>query len=454
MNHDWPTGSGDRTIIRPSPGGRAPATPPTALPSRHVPPPTKEIPPPHAGGIPGDSAAVFNVVASGGLSPLVRSALPLLLLATGLRGARDHADVPGLYADTVRQVQAFEKGASDLGVAPESLLAARYALCTFIDEVVMNTPWGSASLWASSPLLLAFHRETQGGDKFFQMVDRVLADREPRRDLIEFFYVCLALGFEGRYRVVSGGAGKLTELRERLFARIRGWRDPQQGELSPRWRGVQDRRSRLVRSLPGWILFTVAALIAGSLFLTLHHGLNRAVAPVTAQLNEIRWATFESPAPPPIVVAQPPIPRPTLPELLRGVEPERLQIASEDGGVTRLTLIGEVFASGSVQVTDAFASLLLRIGAALEDVDGRAMVEGHSDNVPVRSLRYKDNLELSRVRARNAAEILRGRLSDPGRVQYTGFGEDRPLFEPASLPENRARNRRVEIIHRPDGTGA
>ncbi len=466
MNDDWSSGSSDRTIIRPNPGGRAPAgaspagaSPVGASPAGISPPSPAgfrpSVPPP---GMAPDAAA-FQVAASEALSPLLRAAVPILLLATGLRGAREHGDVPGLHANTVRQVQAFEQTARGLGVTQESLLAARYALCTFVDEVVMNTPWGAASQWANSPLLLTFHHETHGGDKFFQMVERVLADAEPRRDLIEFFYVCLSLGFEGRYRIANGGANTLMALRERLYARIRSERETP-GALSLHWQGVKDRRSRLVRGLPGWVLGALALLLVGGLFLTFHHWLNQAVAPVAAQLNAIQHATFESPTPTRIATA--PLapsapaapPRPTLPELLRNEDPNRLEIASEANGVTRLTLTGEVFASASVEVTEAFASLLLRVGDAVEQVDGRLMIEGHSDDVPIRSLRFKDNQELSRARARSAAEILRTRLSDPGRIQYTGLGEARPRYEPASDPANRARNRRVEIIHRPDGAGA
>ena len=455
MNENGPAGSGDHTIIRPNPGGRSRASPVSANPT---PPPVGAQPPLPASGTVSGTAA-FQIATSAGLSPLLRAAVPTLLLATGLRGAREHGDVPGLYADAVRQVQTFEKTAQALGVPQESLLAARYALCTFLDEVVMNTPWGAASEWANSPLLLTFHRETHGGDKFFHMVDRVLADTAPRHDLIEFFYVCLSLGFAGRYRIAPGGANTLLELRDRLYARIRDAGDPQPGALSLRWQGVQDRRHRLVRDVPSWVLGALALLILGSLFLNFHHGLTRAVAPVTAQLNTIQRATFEFPVPAPTVttavtpaaVAAPP--RPTLPELLKGEDTSRLEISSEPGGVTRLTLTGEVFASASVEVTEGFVSLLVRIGDALEQVDGRLMVEGHSDDLPIRSLRFKDNHELSRARARSAAEIVRTRLSDPGRVQYSGLGSDRPRYQPASDPDNRARNRRVELIHRPDGAG-
>ncbi len=430
-----PPGFGDRTVIRPNPGGRASTRPEAPAPgASNVPPPPR----------PGETVDL-NAFGATALSSLLEAAMPLLLLATGLRGTRDNPDVASLHAEAVRQVQAFEQTAQERGVAAEATLAARYALCTFVDEVVMNTPWGATSLWAGRPLLLVFHRDTGGGEKLFQMVGRVLADRAPRRDLIEFFYVCLALGFQGRYRVADGGQTQLAEIRPRLFARIREWRDPPPDEPSAHWRGVQDRRHRLVRQLPAWVFVVVAVVIGGGTFFTFHTWLNRAAAPVLAQLNDVRQATFQSP------VGTARAEEPTLAEPVEDVAPGRLLVERGVDGGTTLVLLGEVFASGGTEVADGYHGLLERIGEAVERVSGRLQVEGHSDNVPIRSLRFKDNYELSRQRAENAAAVLRERLSDPARVGHVGIGPDEPRFRPPDDPENRARNRRIEIVHQPGG---
>jgi len=63
-----------------------------------------------------------------------------------------------------------------------------------------------------------------------------------------------------------------------------------------------------------------------------------------------------------------------------------------------------------------------------------------------RSLRYRNNFELSRERAVSVAGILQRTLANPARVQWTGAGSSEPRYTPASTPENRARNRRVEIV--------
>ncbi|PWG63271.1 type IVB secretion system protein IcmH/DotU [Sediminicurvatus halobius] len=433
-----PPDPGDRTVIRPDPGGRRRADSGSAEAPA---PPPRPASGPRAEPAPDDLTAVLGI----GPNPLVEAAAPLLLLATGVRRSRQHPDVSGLHERVLRQVTEFERQATAAGVTSEVVLAARYALCTFIDEMVMNTPWGAHSTWAGRPLLLELHKDTGGGEKFFQMVERVLADREPKRDLIEFFYVCLALGFEGKYRIAETGRNALAETRERLYARIRGWRGDVPQELSPRWQGVQDRRYRLVRGVPAWVFLSAAAVVAGGAFVTFQSLLGGAVSPVMAQLNQIQQATFESPSGTAVQAG------PSLAELLEGSHPERLRIEPGEDGGTRLTLVGEVFRSGSVSVREPYLAVLDDVAAAIRRVPGQVLVVGHTDDVPIRSLEIKDNYELSRLRARGAAERLQAGLADPGRISVMGAGPDQPRYRPVDTPENRARNRRIEIIHRPGG---
>ncbi|MDN5850427.1 MAG: type IVB secretion system protein IcmH/DotU [Nitrococcus sp.] len=424
----------DHTVIRPNPGGRRPAA--------VVPEPAAPVPPPMsaARGGPIDD---FGAFAGQGLNPLVKAAAALLLLAAGLRRSREHGDVAGLHERVVREVKAFERQAVESNVGPESVMAARYGLCTYIDEAVMNTPWGGHSLWASRPLLLTFHNDTAGGEKFFQMVERVLADREPRCELIEFFYVCLALGFEGKFRISDSGRKALAETRERLYARIRTWREETNRELSPSWRGLEDRRHRLVRGLPAWVFVTIAATVSIAAFLTFHTLLNTAAAPILGELNAVKQATFESPS------RTAPVVGPSLVELLKGADPDRLLVESMEAGGTRLTLTGGAFASGRTTLSDAYLPVIDRIAKALDRIGGRVLVIGHTDDVPIHSLAIKDNYELSWLRARNTAGRLRKSLTVPDLVSYIGVGADRPRYRPVDTAQNRARNRRIEMIYLP-----
>jgi len=119
----------------------------------------------------------------------------------------------------------------------------------------------------------------------------------------------------------------------------------------------------------------------------------------------------------------------------------------EEPDRTIVTLVGaDLFASGSATPNPAYDAILGRVSAALNQVPGRVMVEGHTDDQALRSLRYRNNFELSRERAVSVARILQRTLANPARVQWTGAGSSEPRYTPASTPENRARNRRVEIV--------
>jgi type VI secretion system protein ImpK len=110
-------------------------------------------------------------------------------------------------------------------------------------------------------------------------------------------------------------------------------------------------------------------------------------------------------------------------------------------------LAPDLFASGSADVKADYEDTLRRVAVALNQVPGRVLVIGHTDDQPLRVLRYRDNFELSRERAVSVAALLQQTLDNDARITLTGVGSTQPLYRPESEPENRARNRRVEIIH-------
>jgi type VI secretion system protein ImpK len=120
----------------------------------------------------------------------------------------------------------------------------------------------------------------------------------------------------------------------------------------------------------------------------------------------------------------------------------------ENGPRTLITLVApELFAPASVALDPHYRALLHAIGAAADQVPGRLLVEGHTDDQPLRSFAYRDNYELSRERAATVAKILRADLQNAARLEIVGKGSSEPRYRPESTTENRARNRRVEIIH-------
>lgn len=286
MNPDDPfaiPGDGDRTVMKPTPGGRrsggAPAQP-SAAPPRAAAPRSYE-----------------RELVRSGINPLVTAAAALLGLVNQLRNAMRHADISGLRAHVVEEMRTFENSARGAGVSPENLLAARYALCTLMDETVLSTPWGSESPWSKQSLLSTFHNETWGGEKFFVILERVSDDPTRNIDLMELLYLCLALGFEGKYRVLERGRAKLEELQDNLYRRIRSVRGDFERDLSPHWQGVTDRRGVLIRYVPLWVVAAVAGVLLLGTYAAFNVYLKQSSDPVLEKLQALGQGAATIPAP-------------------------------------------------------------------------------------------------------------------------------------------------------------
>ncbi|EKP94126.1 flagellar motor protein MotB [Thermaerobacter subterraneus] len=104
------------------------------------------------------------------------------------------------------------------------------------------------------------------------------------------------------------------------------------------------------------------------------------------------------------------------------------------------------FDLGRAELRPEGRDLLRRLAPILAQVPGTILVEGHTDNLPIRSGRYPSNWELSTARATTVVRYLAEQAGlDPRRLAAAGYGEWRPRY-PNTSAANRARNRRVEIV--------
>lgn len=261
-----PTPGGDRTSLRPSPGRRSGQTDmgrpaPGGAASEGDPHGTR----PYAGqaaaagGRAGYEMAKFST--THGLNPLVNSAATLIAVFEKTRGAVRHPDVSGLHKRVVNEMRQFEHRAKESGVKPEIILAARYLLCSAMDEAVLHTPWGDQSAWGQRTLLSMFHGETFGGEKCFLILDRMLKAPAENIDMLELFYVVISLGFEGKYRVMDRGRDHLETLRDQLYRTIRNYRGDFERGLSSNWAGLGRVRKTLSHYVPLWVAASVFAAV-------------------------------------------------------------------------------------------------------------------------------------------------------------------------------------------------
>ncbi|EPJ84108.1 MULTISPECIES: type IVB secretion system protein IcmH/DotU [Pseudomonas] len=198
------------------------------------------------------------------MNVLVSAAAPLLGEVTALKREDKTEELATLNARLCESMRAFDVAAAQSGAESSQVQAARYVLCTVLDEAVAMSPWGDRSQWSKMSLLSKFQGETSGGEKFFHLLDRVLQNPSKYLPLLELMYVCLSLGFEGKYRVLPRGNVELEAIRDSLYRQILNQRGEIPRELSPHWEGLNDGRRSLVRIVPWWlvVIFTLISLAA------------------------------------------------------------------------------------------------------------------------------------------------------------------------------------------------
>ena len=115
---------------------------------------------------------------------------------------------------------------------------------------------------------------------------------------------------------------------------------------------------------------------------------------------------------------------------------------------------GAAFGTGSTDISPEARDLIGRVAAAVAPTLHALRIEGHTDNVPIRTARYASNWELSTARASAVVAHLVNTVEfDPTRLSAAGYGEFHPRVA-NDTPENRARNRRIDIVILGSGPGA
>jgi type VI secretion system protein ImpK len=406
----------------------APATPPAAAAAGK----------PLASVLSGPALAPDLPEIQSGSNPLALAANPLLNLIPQIRVMAQHPDPGQLRNYLVEQVQLFERRAREAMVPPETVIGARYALCTALDETAAKTPWGGGGAWSRHSLLVTFHNETWGGEKFFQVLARLVQDPKKYIDLIEMMAVCIALGFEGRFGVVDNGRAQLDTLRRRLVEIIQGARGEYSKALSQHWQGARSDGKSDWGYLPMWIAAGATLLLLALIFFLYSFLLAGRSSEVFSTIAGIHLPKAQA-----AVVQPAPVQR-----FAKFLEPEireGLVSVRDEADRSVVVLRGDgLFASGSTEVKSRYLPVLARVSEALNTVSGTVLVTGYTDNVPIRSGRFPSNYELSQARADVVRGMIDQRLTVQNRTRAQGRADTDPVA-PNDSAENRSRNRRVEV---------
>ena len=459
-----PPGRGDRTIIRPNPGARRPAAPAApgsftpaqvSYPGPAQPAPATEdwistpsVPKPSEEALRAPELRLDELAAPNE-NPIMRAAGPLLLLLGRLRVALLRASFASLMELVADAIKFFEKDIRSAGIPEQQANIAKYILCATADDIVQNIPTEDRHVWTQYSMLSRFFGERIGGVRFFEELDKALKDPLINYPLLELQHTCLALGFQGVHRSAPSGQAALQQIQRNLYETLRRVRPKVAHDLSPRWQGQKLASSASRLRVPLWVVASVVSALLLGLYITLLallSGGSDTIAASAATLHptgRIEIARRVIAPPPPL--PPPPPANAQLPRIKRELSDECITV-SQSGSVIVIRLCDlALFESGRAEVRNAFKPAAARIARLLDQESGFIKVVGHTDNVPIKSVRFPSNWHLSVERAKAVAELLKQGISRPDRLQVDGKGAEVPIDSNAT-PDGRSKNRRVEIL--------
>lgn len=388
---------------------------------------------------------------SAAANPVLRAADLLLALVPPLRATATHADPVALRGRMLERIADFEALALAHGVPAHKITAARYLLCSFVDETIAATPWGAHGAWAERNLLQHYHEEREGGDKAFQLLERLGRDAAANADLLELFYVCLALGYEGRMAAAPRSRAQLDAIAQRLHDVLAAQQPAlaDGGALSARWAGSAARGHRDAAAVPWWALAALAAALWVALWWALNARLEAQAGAVFARIVALPSALGAQGRPAAAAAA------PALAPLLHEpIHAGALEVRDEAMRSVITLPSDALFEPGTAQLDPSRASALLAaLSRALQAQHARAfelVVIGHTDDAAPNSMQFASNWQLSRSQAQAVADRLlahgaagAAQVRAEGRANAEPRDHGRASAQPRT--DERARNRRIEI---------
>lgn len=157
------------------------------------------------------------------INPVVGNSLHLLLLAQKLSNGENctEKEIEDFKNSFVNDILSISAKLSTLSQYDEQdITRFRYCLCVFIDEMVMKNQSFMGSSYSINSLSIRFFKEPSGGNKFFGIMDKWLENPAKNKDMLEFIYLCLILGYKGKFLLDDDCDKKLHLLMENIASAI------------------------------------------------------------------------------------------------------------------------------------------------------------------------------------------------------------------------------------------
>ncbi|MBZ9613436.1 type IVB secretion system protein IcmH/DotU [Rheinheimera maricola] len=383
---------------------------------------------------------------------------PIILLASKVKASSFNMDLDDLKNRIKEQIDYCRSINFGMNSSFTSADKVSYGLCCLIDEMVLNTPWGAKSSWANESLLVIFHKEAWGGERVFEILASMSLNPAAYIHVIEFYYAMLELGFEGKYRHMNDGMRAHQTIKNNTYLLIENYNNFDAMPLSDNWQSNVEQKNSLLKVLPQWVIWSVTLAMLVVTYFIFSLMLSSQADPIKRKLVNLRS------------VSQISLPQhksfgllnaapkqddlrnnisslyPILTSTLANEIEQNLVVVEQQNSVVSVRLTNaNLFRSGSDSLSGQYIELVDKIGLALSKFRVAINVTGHSDDIPIRTIKYADNWALSEARAISVKRIIEQNLRPDSQVFARGLADTVNLV-PNTSAANRALNRRVEIL--------
>jgi type VI secretion system protein ImpK len=186
--------------------------------------------------------------------------------------------------DITRFLDDVDRNAKAAGVQVDDVIAAKYAFCAAVDEIILRSQFDIRDAWETRPLQLRIFGDQLAGEHFFERLEDLRARGSTHLQALEVFHLCLLLGFQGRFAL--DGVEKLNYLCSRLGDEIARMRGKNRG-FAPHAQRPDQVANRVRSDLSMWVLMAVVGVAGLSAYLGFRSTLAHATHATLAGYNDL-----------------------------------------------------------------------------------------------------------------------------------------------------------------------
>ena len=128
----------------------------------------------------------------------------ILMIVIRMRDAEELGEPAALRKLINHYINLFESNCKAMKISSTAIAYTKYALIALLDETVLSLPGPCRDYWISSPMQLEHFGDNIAGEEFYRKLDKLMMEPEKMREILGIFYLCLSLGFEGKYKMFKG----------------------------------------------------------------------------------------------------------------------------------------------------------------------------------------------------------------------------------------------------------